>query len=236
MRDLTEFDRAVVERHGPHVVGVDEVGMGPLAGPICACAYLLRDLDDATKIAIKDRQRMIEVNDSKKLSHQDRERLQPGLVTAGWHALGWVEPAEIDEIHSLERAGALARERAFEGLFRMFQIKPSAVVVDFYPLNTGKCQVPVISITNGDARSFFVAVASIVAKVARDRVLAAAADRYPGFESWKRNAGYGVPEHRDAIRAMGMTPYHRRYVIEAALRRDAKASWLRPRQQGHAQS
>ncbi|MCL2462191.1 MAG: ribonuclease HII [Defluviitaleaceae bacterium] len=173
--------------------GVDEVGRGPLAGPVMACAVILPV--DA---------RIFGVDDSKKLSAKKREILADEIKrTAVCYGIGLAEPAEIDEVNILQ-ATIRAMRRALEAL----ATAPEAVLADG-PMPELMAGVPQISIVHGDSLSQSVAAASIVAKAARDALMISYHAQYPeyGFDAHK---GYGTARHIAAIREHGLCPIHRR--------------------------
>lgn len=180
---------------GAIVCGVDEVGRGPLAGPVMAAAVVLppEGLPDAVARRI---------NDSKKLTAGRREELAP-LIRE--HALAVcvaeASVAEIDAINILQ-AALLAMRRAVEGLV----VAPTHALVDGNKAPALAC--PVRTVVKGDSRSLSIAAASIVAKVARDRVMTDLHAQFPDF-AWDRNAGYPSPAHLAALKRLGATPHHR---------------------------
>ena len=175
---------------GP-VAGVDEAGRGPWAGPVVAGAAILDPTDTPAGIA-----------DSKTLSPAHRETLYDALVGCARIGVGVASVAEIDRLNILA-ATMLAMRRAVDDL----GVVPGHVLVDGNRLPELPC--PATAVVRGDARVVWIAAASIVAKVTRDRIMAALAQDHPGF-GWERNAGYGTPEHRAALDARGVTPHHRR--------------------------
>ena len=183
------------------VCGIDEAGRGPLAGPVAAGAVcmppaLARELREGPLAALTD---------SKKLSASERDGLYAvvtGTPGVEW-ALGLASPAEIDRLDIL-RATHLAMKRALEGLPGGV---PDMALVDGLPARGLPCpQEPVVK---GDARSFLVAAASIVAKVSRDRILDDLDARFPGY-GLAEHKGYPTPAHLDALRRLGVSPCHRR--------------------------
>jgi ribonuclease HII len=169
--------------------GVDEVGRGPLAGPVVAAAVILR-------------RPVPGLADSKQLSTRERERLA-GLIRAS--AIVAVAAASVAEIERLNILGAtmLAMRRAVARL----ALRPAEVLVDG---NRGpELDCAVRCIIGGDATVPEISAASIVAKVVRDRLMARLAVRHAGY-GWERNAGYGTAEHRRALGVLGLTPHHRR--------------------------
>jgi ribonuclease HII len=177
------------------VVGIDEAGRGPWAGPVVAGAVIL----DRDKLPDSLRRGL---NDSKKLSPAARERLfaelTPDIAKIG---VGEASVAEIDQLNIL-KATFLAMKRAVEAL----EIVPGLALVDGNRPPPLSC--PVRCIIKGDGKSLSIAAASIIAKVTRDRIMGDLAIRYPEF-GWERNAGYGTAEHQAALANFGTTPEHR---------------------------
>ena len=185
--------------HGRVVVGIDEAGRGPWAGPVvAAAAWLDRGALDPSLLARLD--------DSKRLTPAAREQLFRGLVAAvpggARIGLGEASVSEIDALNILQ-ASLLAMARAVAGL----GLVPDAALVDGNRAPDLPC--PVETVVKGDARSLSVAAASIAAKVMRDRQMAELARLHPGY-GWERNQGYGTAEHRAALSRLGVTPEHRR--------------------------
>lgn len=184
---------------GRVVVGVDEAGRGPWAGPVVAAAAWLDP-------AALDPALLGQIDDSKRLGPGLRERLYRRLTAAGPGAarlgLGTASVSEIDELNILE-ASLLAMARAVAAL----GIAPDAALVDGN--RTPRLTCPAETVVKGDSRSTSIAAASIVAKVARDRHMAELARAHPGY-GWERNRGYGTAEHRAALARLGVTPEHRR--------------------------
>jgi len=179
---------------GGLVCGIDEVGRGPLAGPVVAAAVIL------------DRPRMpkslrIGIDDSKKLTAEEREEYAAALRSCAMIALGAAAVGEIDRINIL-RASLLAMRRAVAALPE----RPTVALVDGNQAPLLPC--PVRTVVGGDGLSLSIAAASIVAKVARDRLMHRLALRYEGY-GWATNVGYATPEHQAAIVRLGLTPHHR---------------------------
>jgi ribonuclease HII len=180
---------------GRIVVGIDEAGRGPLAGPVVAAAVLL----DLRRFPRRLRR---EVDDSKKLTPQKRAGLYDALQNHARIGLGLASCIEIDRINIL-RASLLAMRRALDAL----RLVPDHVLVDGTHCPDLPC--PATALIEGDARCFSIAAASIIAKVVRDRVMAAMAQFHPAY-GWEHNAGYSTPEHLDALARFGPTLQHRR--------------------------
>jgi len=173
------------------IAGVDEVGRGPLAGPVCVAAVIM-PLDD-----------LIEgVDDSKKLSEKKRDLLFEKIKekAIAYH-IEMVDEQTIDKINILE-ATKLAMKKAIEGL----SLKPDIVLVD--AISKLDVEVPIRGIVKGDALSYSIGCASILAKVTRDRLMCDLSKEYPeyGFEKHK---GYGTKQHIDALKEYGPCIYHR---------------------------
>jgi ribonuclease HII len=189
-------DFSFEERLPGIVCGIDEVGRGPLAGPVVAAAVVLPRLLPATLCDHLD--------DSKKLSAKARERLFAIIMDCAQVGIGEASVAEIDRINIL-KATFLAMGRAFAALSRRTTVDHALVDGN----QTPPLPVPVRCLVKGDSRSFSIAAASVVAKVTRDRQMTALADAFPGY-GWDRNAGYGTAAHRQAMARLGLTPHHRR--------------------------
>ena len=192
LKKLLEMERALWDQGVELVAGVDEVGRGPLAGPVIAAAVIL-----PVGVGIRG------VDDSKKLTADKREKL---LVEIREKALaigiGGASTREIDRINIL-RASHLAMARAIQKLPRV----PQHVIVDGLP-------VPQLGpnasfVIDGDAKVHCIACASIVAKCVRDRLMRMLAMRYPNY-GWEHNCGYATADHRTAIYESGFSPHHRR--------------------------
>ncbi len=182
----------MMSAEGGLVCGVDEVGRGPLAGPVVAAAVIL-DPEDIPE----------GLNDSKKLSEKKRQTLY-GLIQEKALAVSIAEAtvAEIDEINILQ-ASMLAMRRAVEGL----EVKPSGALVDGN--RDPGLGMPTRTLIKGDGRSLSIAAASIIAKVFRDDLMKKLDSEFPDY-GWAQNAGYGVAKHLAALRLVGATRHHRR--------------------------
>lgn len=173
------------------VAGVDEVGRGPLAGPVVTAAVILDQNFD-----------LIEVNDSKKLTPQKRLTLYPKIFEQAISVAIGVKSAQvIDEINIYE-ADRLAMAEAVNHL----NIKPDALLVDAMVIPV---DIPQEKLIKGDAKSNSIAAASIVAKVYRDKLMDDYAELYPAYD-FKNNAGYGTAKHLAALKEYGPTPIHRK--------------------------
>ena len=192
IQNRLKFERDLWGRGLDAVAGVDEVGRGPLAGPVVAAAVIL-----PKNCIIKG------ADDSKKLSAAQREQIVLQIQKkAICIRIGAASPQEIDRINIL-RATGLAMKRAVAKLFPL----PDHLLVDGLPMfELGLDRQT--AVVDGDAKVHSIACASIVAKVCRDRLMSRLAVRYPEY-GWEHNKGYGTPEHREAILRLGRTPHHR---------------------------
>ena len=174
------------------IAGVDEVGRGPLAGPVTAAAVVL-DMADLPE----------GLNDSKKLSAKKRAVLATEIWARAEVAVAEASVEEIDSINIL-RASHLAMERAVAAL----DPPPDYLLIDGN-LIPRDLMIKAEAVVKGDGKSVSIAAASIVAKEARDNLMVDLAQQFPGY-GWERNAGYPSKQHRDALVELGVTPHHRR--------------------------
>ncbi len=193
--DNLQYENNLTQKGYNLIAGIDEVGRGPLAGPVC-CACVIMPLDD-----------IIEgVDDSKKISEKKREKLYDEIIAkAICYSVMFVDEKTIDEINILE-ATKLCMKNAIESM----EIKPDIVLVD--AVKGLDVTVPTLPIIHGDALSYNIAAASIIAKVTRDRLMISLAEKYPeyGFEKHK---GYGTKAHIDAIKKYGVLDIHRKSFL-----------------------
>ena len=195
MRQGPDFahERALHTQGARFVAGVDEVGRGPLAGPVCVAAVILAP--DAPLAGI---------DDSKKLNRTRREALAPLILeNAVAVAIVFASAEEIDR-YNIRGATLRAMARAVAGLAQA----PDFALIDGRDIPAGLA-CPARALVGGDALSLSIAAASIVAKVARDRLMARLDPQFPGY-GFSRHAGYPTAAHRDALARLGPTPLHRR--------------------------
>ena len=192
MKPDFEFERAAMAQGYTRIAGVDEVGRGPLAGPVTAAAVIL----DPAHIPEG-------LNDSKKLTKKARERLYDEIMEVAEVSIAHATVEEIDGINIL-RASHLAMMRALEGL----KTPADYVLVDGNMLPRDLV-LPAQTIIKGDSRSQSISDASIMAKICRDCVMLSLAQQHPGY-GWETNMGYGSKRHIEALQELGVTPHHRR--------------------------
>lgn len=194
---MLAYERAM-EAEGKSIVGgVDEVGRGPLAGPVVVACVIM---------PLAEREIIQGVNDSKKLSEKKRETLYDAIMEKALAvSVASADQKAIDEINILE-----ATKRCMRQAIDTIAVSPGVVLIDAVKL---ECRYPTLAIVKGDALSYSIACASIVAKVTRDRQMRAYDAQYPqyGFAS---NKGYGSAGHIAAIRQYGPCPLHRRSFIK----------------------
>ena len=189
----TTIERDLRAEKGPLLAGVDEVGRGPIAGPVVACAVIMPP----------DMRAIAGVDDSKKLTAEQRVRLAVKIrERAVAFALGAASVHEIDRIN-IYQASVLAMRRALERL----GVRPDHVVIDGRVMRT--LPIPHTAVVHGDARCFSIACASIIAKVTRDLLMTRLGVRYPQY-IWDHNAGYTTRAHVAGLTSHGITPHHRR--------------------------
>jgi ribonuclease HII len=186
---------ALEDECGGLVCGIDEVGRGPLAGPVVAAAVVL-DLDHMPRALRRG------IDDSKVLSAEEREDYCREIRRCAVIGIGAASVREIDRINIL-RASLLAMQRAVHAL----GILPDAALVDGNIAPALPCRAQ--AVIGGDGRSLSIAAASIVAKVMRDQIMRELGRRYAGY-GWESNVGYATREHCEALMALGATIHHRR--------------------------
>lgn len=189
------YEREGLSRGCKIIAGIDEVGRGPLAGPV-VCAAVILPLDD-----------IIEgVDDSKKITKKKREVLYEKIIEkAISYDIERIEPEEIDEINILE-----ATKKCMLACIANLPVKPDLVLIDAVKLNS---PVDTLSIVKGDAKSYLIGAASIVAKVYRDKIMEEYSEVYRDY-GFERNSGYGTKEHIAAIKRTGACPIHRKTFIK----------------------
>ena len=190
---LKEIDKEFFNMGMKYVCGIDEAGRGPLAGPVVVASVMLPENS------------MIEgVNDSKKITESKREKLYDVILDeAISYGIGIIYQDEIDEINILQ-----ATKKGLHEAVANMEIKPNVILVDALT-GIDTLGIPYKSIIKGDAKSYSIGAASIIAKVTRDRIMREWDKVYPeyGFAGHK---GYGTAKHIEAIKKYGLTPIHRR--------------------------
>ena len=187
---IFEFDKSLLNENIKYIAGIDEVGRGPLAGPVVtACVVMPYD-------------KMLEgVFDSKKVTKKNRERLFEEIKSkAISYSISVVNQNVIDEINILN-----ATKECMMQSFKTLNVKPDILLVDAVKLNICENEKAIIK---GDETSYAIACASILAKVYRDKLMEGYAKTYPNYD-FENNVGYGTKKHIEAIKDFGITPIHR---------------------------
>ena len=199
MSNLYKFDKEKGD-----ILGVDEAGRGPLAGPVVAAAVKIHQYHDFFEM----------INDSKKLSEKKREELFDKILTYCDVGVGIASVEEIDEVNILE-ATFIAMNRAIEDVSKNSDVTFDTVLVDGNKLikkYNGKQEF----LVKGDAKSLSIAAASIIAKVTRDRIMLKFAEIYPEYH-FEKHKGYGTKLHREILLEKGVLPIHRKTFLKKIL-------------------
>lgn len=193
------LDFSLEAEHNFALCGIDEVGRGPLAGPVMACCvHIPRKVQNMKFWDV--------VTDSKKLTAKKRETLYLHIKEHCQYGLAEASAEEIDELN-IHHATLLAMKRAYHKMRDGYGTAPEHALIDgrFVP----KIDCRAMAIKKGDSKCISIAAASIIAKVTRDRLMAELAAKHPHY-GWERNAGYGTPQHLDGLKKFGVTEHHRR--------------------------
>ena len=199
LQEMQQYERELYAQGARTIAGIDEVGRGPLAGPVVAAAVILPEDFD-----------LLGVNDSKKLSEKRREELflQIKEKAVAW-AIGMADSRVIDEINILQ-----ATKQAMAEAVGSLSVKPDHLLIDAVKLEG--IAIPQTSIIKGDEKSVSVAAASILAKVTRDHMMVEYAEVFPGY-AFEKNKGYGTKAHYEGIEARGICPIHRKTFLKKIL-------------------
>lgn len=196
---MKNFDNSFLNDKIKLIAGTDEAGRGPLAGPVVAAAVIF-----SPDTFIEN------VNDSKKLSEKEREKLFPIIIVKSLsYGISIVSNAKIDKINILQ-ASLLAMKNSVNKL----QVKPDLILIDGNKAFIH--EIPTRPVVKGDSKSFAIAAASIIAKVTRDKIMKRLSRKYPRY-LWSKNKGYPTQEHINAIKIFGPTSLHRRSFLHNIL-------------------
>lgn len=202
--ELSAYERQLHKSGLRYIAGVDEVGRGPLAGPVYAAAVIL-----------PEDFHILGIDDSKKLSESKREELMPLILNSAIaYGIAAVSSRIIDDINILN-ATKLAMKQAINVANQMLVLKcGSGATIDKVLVDAVDLDIPfeTESIIKGDAKSISIAASSILAKVSRDRVMRRLHEIYPGYD-FDKNKGYGTKSHYKALAVHGLSPWHRRTFI-----------------------
>ena len=191
MEDLYIYERELIDKGIKLIGGIDEVGRGPLVGPVVAACvilplnYQLEGLTDSKKLTEKKREKFFDI-------------LSRDAISIG---IGIIDEKKIDEVNIYE-----ATKLAMTEAFNKMEVKPEHVLIDAMPL---ELSVPTTSIIKGDAKSLSIAAASVIAKVTRDHMMDQLHEKYP-YYNFKKNKGYPTKEHVEAINKYGIIDEHRK--------------------------
>ena len=192
---MNSFDRSYLRENIKLIAGTDEAGRGPLAGPVVAAAVIF-----------SERIRIRGIKDSKLLSEKEREKLFPRILDKALsYSVAVVSHGEIDRINILQ-ASLLAMSTSIKRL----KIKPDLILIDGNKVFGST--IPAIPIVDGDAKSFSIGAASIIAKVTRDRIMKRLSVKFPVYK-WETNKGYATREHINAIKNYGPCVLHRKSFL-----------------------
>lgn len=196
IKEISKYETELYQKGKAFIAGIDEVGRGPLAGPVMTCAVILpKDCN------------VLGINDSKKLSASQRENICIQLKKIAIDiSISKVEADEIDKINILQSV-----YKSMKQSVNNLNTKPDIVLVD--AVSIPDINVEQLSIVKGDAKSISIAAASIIAKVTRDKLMDEYSKKYPEY-GFERNKGYGTKEHIDAIKKYGLCPIHRRTFVK----------------------
>ncbi|MBO5927578.1 MAG: ribonuclease HII [Clostridia bacterium] len=198
--DKLEYERKFIEKGYTLVAGVDEVGRGPLAGPVVTAAVIM---------PLREGDIILGIDDSKKLSEKKRKELAEIIKErAIAYEITEIQPEEIDEINILN-----AVKKCMTLSVKNLKIKPSAVIVDGVNTNLDLGDVESLYLVKGDQKSYTVGCASIIAKVYRDELMGKYAQEYSGY-GFEKHKGYGTATHISAIKEKGPCKLHRKTFIK----------------------
>ena len=197
LEKLKEIEKDLYKKGAKRICGIDEAGRGPLAGPVVVAAVIMPENS------------MLEgVNDSKKVSEKKREKLYEEITS---NAIAWgvgiIEQKEIDDINILN-----ATKKGLTTALMQLSEKPDIILVDALT-GIDTLGIPYQSIIKGDAKSYSIAAASIIAKVTRDRIMKEWDEIYPEY-GFQKHKGYGTKLHIEAIRNKGICPIHRKTFVK----------------------
>jgi len=204
LAEMTEFEKALWNDGMDFIAGVDEVGRGPLAGPVVTAAVVLpKDFD------------VLGIDDSKKLSEKKREELYDIIMEKALAVgLGMRDNIRIDEINILEATKEAMCDAVIDAEQKL-ALKCGGKVqhVLFDAIKIDAVKKPQTSIIKGDAKSVSIAAASIIAKVTRDRMMVEYSQMYPAY-SFEKNKGYGTAVHYEGLKKVGISPIHRKSFLK----------------------
>lgn len=201
-------ERQILDAGGT-IIGIDEVGRGPLAGPICAAACMISQKN--LPHLLERNESAYPIRDSKKLTRIQREKTSSWITEYLWVGFYQVDADEIDS-KGIQPANRKVLQSSMEQAVPFLTTKNNVVFVDHFALTLPKEISQAISIPRADATYLSVACASIYAKTMRDSIMRGLAQKHPEY-GWDTNAGYGTKSHQEAIKAHGITSHHRKSFL-----------------------
>lgn len=201
---MFSYEDSLLEQGYTRIAGVDEAGIGCLAGPVVAAAVVL-DLNKARNLSVvwssHPSAHPVRINDSKQLTPEKREALYPEIIKCCLeYRVEFVYPPELNQIRNIQQCGYLARFRAVS------HVQSDYILSDHFDIP--EVSTPCLGITKGDSKSVSIAAASILAKVSRDRYMINLAKEFPQY-GFDKHKGYDIPSHREAIQQQGVTIHHK---------------------------
>jgi len=202
-----------------YIVGIDEVGLGSIAGPVVAVAIMFDKpaLQYLRTITYQPKKKVYHITDSKQLPPEVREHFNEKILTL-YKSIGYgiVTIEELNQIQNVYQGGMIARSRALIDLLRWAEAKPGLVLVDgpkeFEDSLKQTVNLNITAVVKGDEKYVSISAASIVAKVFRDNIMKKLAEEYP-FYDWEHNAGYRSPKHWEGIKKYGLSGHHRVWML-----------------------
>lgn len=196
IKSISKYEMEFYQKYKKYIAGIDEVGRGPLAGPVMTCAVIL------PKDCV-----ILGINDSKKLSAKQRQNLCEQLKKVAIDiSISLIEADEIDRINVLR-----ATQKSMAQSINTLTINPDIILTD--AIHIPNINIEQLSIIKGDNKSISIAAASIIAKVTRDKLMVEYSKKYPQY-GFERNKGYGTKEHIQAIKKYGLCPIHRKTFVK----------------------
>lgn len=201
---MFEYEDLLTQQGYTRISGIDEVGIGPLAGPVVAAAVVL-DLDKVRNLQVtwspRPNAQPVKIQDSKELTPQKREALFPEIIKCcKQYKIEFIYPPELNAQRNIQQSGYLARFRAVLG------VQTDYILCDHF--GVPEVSIPSLGVTKGDSKSVSVAAASILAKVSRDRYMVELSKQFPQY-GFDRHKGYDIASHREAIKKYGVTQHHK---------------------------
>lgn len=214
MSTIFEFD--IKKSQKGQIIGTDEAGRGPGAGPVCAAAVFFPSIDKNLTLLLKD------LDDSKKLTEKKREELFEIIIQNSIYSIHFSSVEEIEKLNILQ-ASLLAMKKSVLEVQKLATLEKPHILIDGHQL-IPKFDLSQEFIIKGDAKSASIAAASILAKVSRDRFMIELDEKYPQY-NFKKHKGYLTKEHLEAIDKYGLTPFHRKLFLRKHFEKSKQLSF-----------